>query len=214
MLSLRLFGVPVFIQHWFWITAFLLGGGLAIRGSLDWIPVFVSMVAILVSVIVHELGHALASRALGGAPRVILHGLGGLTYLGRRDFGRLESIGVSLAGPLAGFALALLAWALGTWAAELSPVAGLWTQRLVWIGVFWNLFNLLPILPMDGGQILREGLGPRHGRLASGVGAAVGAILAVVSGLAGMYLAAILLAFMAVGNARGTIQMEGGVRRE
>ena len=69
---------------------------------------------VFVSILFHELGHAFAARAVGAeAIGIELQSMGGLTaYRPRRSLSRLEQIGVSLAGPFAGFALGTAAFLL------------------------------------------------------------------------------------------------------
>src|SRR5882762_3079028 len=67
---------------------------------------------VFVSVLVHELGHALVGKAFGLTPEITLHGMGGTTsWRDGRDVGRAKSIAISVAGPFAGFALAALIFA-------------------------------------------------------------------------------------------------------
>lgn len=147
----RLFGVPVRILPMFWVIAFLLGGYGEVGPALAW------MLAVLLSVLVHELGHALLQRAFGGAPSIVLHGFGGVAFAPGVNQSPWRNIFVSLAGPIAGFALAAIAYAV-----DRAP--GVPQERLVllfiahlkWINVAWSVLNLAPIWPLDGGQIARE----------------------------------------------------------
>ena len=185
----RLFGIPVRIHPFFWLVALLI----SIRGQstppgvvLSWI------VAMLVSIIIHELGHAWLQRRYGGQPRIVLHGFGGLAICGDCDRSSRSQILISLAGPGAGFVFAavilLLVGITGhqlgcIWTSWLTresvssyqevayqPVLGFvfyWeaysvqavnqmVKDLLFINILWGLVNLLPIYPLDGGQISRE----------------------------------------------------------
>src|SRR5262245_32925226 len=102
MLKFRLLGIPVLIDWWFWLSAVLLGGGFSARGPEDWVRVAVWTGVIFVSILVHEMGHALAGAHFGARPGIKLHGLGGLTYLPGANFSRGQSIAASAAGPAAG----------------------------------------------------------------------------------------------------------------
>jgi stage IV sporulation protein FB len=83
---------------------------------------------------------------------IVLHGFGGLTSFSKRP-GHGQGILVGLAGPLAGMALGLGALALdpGTTHGMLLSDAVGW---LILVNIFWSLFNLLPMYPLDGGQVL------------------------------------------------------------
>jgi stage IV sporulation protein FB len=101
---------------------------------------------ILGSVLVHEAGHALAVSVFGLGPIAVqLHALGGLTRFAKPG-SSWQSAVVSVAGPVAGLLLAAVCFV----ASPVSPfLAG-----LAIVNVFLNLFNLLPILPLDGGMLL------------------------------------------------------------
>jgi len=93
------------IHPFFWIVALLLGisGG----GKSPPAEVLGWMVALLVSILIHELGHAIAQRHYGGRPRIILYGMGGMAVCDDCDRSPKSQILISLAGPCAGFLLAI-----------------------------------------------------------------------------------------------------------
>jgi stage IV sporulation protein FB len=105
-LHFRLFGIPVRIHPWFWlITAFL-----GLQGTSTPPMEFVSWVlVVLVSILVHELGHAFMQRHYGGRPRIVLHGMGGLAIAEGHERSTTAQVLIALAGPLAGFAFAFAA---------------------------------------------------------------------------------------------------------
>lgn len=113
--------------------------------------------AILVSLLVHEFGHVLAVRRLLKAPSiVILWMLGGLCiYRGTPRPGHQAAI--SLMGPAFSFALGGLSFALYLLLPE-PPLLHAFLRMMLWINVVWTCANLLPALPLDGGQALRAGL--------------------------------------------------------
>jgi Zn-dependent protease len=108
----QLFGIPVRIEPWFWLTAFLLGGGMRLgSGStrVDIVWILVWMVVICFSVLVHEFGHALTSRKLsGGRNHIRLWALGGLAYHEGGRETRKARLWTIFMGPGAGFGLFLL----------------------------------------------------------------------------------------------------------
>lgn len=113
------------------------------------------MVLVTVSVLIHELGHAVAFRAYGSDAAIQLHGLGGITT-GRR-LPPARSLVVSLAGPLAGLIILGLP---AVWLSSSGLVNGpTWELVLtygIFINVFWSLVNLLPVLPLDGGNVVHS----------------------------------------------------------
>ena len=160
--SLQLFkfaGVDVFL-HWSW---FVMGAlEISVRrsrySSIAWnVAEYVALFSV---VTLHEFGHALACRQVGGtANRIVLWPLGGVAYIDppARPAATLWSIA---AGPLVNVILAGVSYELTMWAWDsgwklTAPNA----YRLLWSVLAINLgllvFNLLPIYPLDGGQILR-----------------------------------------------------------
>ena len=190
-----LFRIPVSITPFFWIV----GAFLAYRFSfnplddrLDPIKFTSAILAILISVLVHEMGHAMVLRYKFRAyPFIVLHGFGGATMhdrpYGYRTPGRLGRIFISFAGPLAGFVLSAIC--LGIYffsgeAIEQDSHLAFFLKTLFIIGIFWGILNLMPVYPMDGGQIFREiclMVSQRHGMEAStGVSVATAILLAIL----------------------------------
>ena len=187
-LNFSLLGIPVRVHPLFWLVTVLLG-----YQSGDAASVLTWIIAVFVSILVHELGHAVAMRAYGFQPWITLYGLGGLTSYdqsyGSRSAGSgsLGQILISVAGPVAGFLLAavlVLGLVLaghgggiimvGPWGWPIMPyLIAFPNERLAdllndifYISVLWGVVNLLPIYPLDGGQIAREillKLSPRDG---------------------------------------------------
>jgi Zn-dependent protease len=145
---------------------------------------------LLVSVLLHELGHALASRRLGtGVRGITLELLGGYTEMERDAPRPRVEAGVSLAGPVVSFALAAAA---GAGAAALPD--GSAAAHFLWQVAISNaiiaVFNILPGLPLDGGRVLHAliwaATGDRHrGRLVAGY---AGIVLAVAVTAAAVWL--------------------------
>jgi stage IV sporulation protein FB len=160
----RIAGIPIRIEWSFWLIAVFLGYG-AREGWL-----LVAWVAIvLVSILVHELGHAFALRVYHQQPRVVLHAFGGLTYGSTPYRSRTQSVVVSAAGPLAAFLLLGLPAAL-----YLDPIWEItdfnrWVivGDIAWVNIAWSIVNLLPILPLDGGNIAATLFGRQTARLLS-----------------------------------------------
>mgnify|MGYP003768063359 CR=1 FL=1 len=138
-------------------------------------------VFLIVSVLVHEVSHAIAAKAFGGhVDHIALTLWGGHTqYRGGRS-SALASVTISLAGPASNLLLAAVATGLGTLSEPASELGLFW-----WFSARLNLvlavFNLLPGLPMDGGRALESVLGAltRDRRLGTRVTAWIGRAIAV-----------------------------------
>jgi Zn-dependent protease len=155
----RLAGVDVFL-HWSWflVAVFEINSRAGRYSSITWN--ILEYLALFLIVLMHEFGHALACRQVGGiADHIVLWPLGGVAYVNPppRPGATLWSIA---AGPLVNVALipvfgGLLAAASSAGWASTNPNA---VQLLFMVGQInrWLLiFNILPIFPLDGGQILR-----------------------------------------------------------
>ena len=182
----RAFGVNVYL-HWSWF--FVAAIQIQYRRIFDsawWhLLMYVSLFGI---VLLHEFGHALACRSVGGvANRIVLWPLGGVAYVQPppRPGAVLWSI---VAGPLVNVVLVpltLLIWIVAqVYAPSMSEDAMQYFQYIVIINAGLLIFNMLPIYPLDGGQTLQALLWFVIGRSKSlAITAAVGMGAAVVVGV-------------------------------
>lgn len=146
----RLAGIPVRIEPAFLLVLVLLGL------PQPWFHVATWVVVASVSVLLHELGHAVAFRAYGVSPSITLHGLGGLTS-GSGDLTSRQRIVVSLAGPFSAlFLFGVPAVLLARAGVADSGDARVVLYQVIWINVGWSLLNLVPVLPLDGGQVFLD----------------------------------------------------------
>jgi Zn-dependent protease len=156
-LRFRIFGVPVSVNPWFWIGAAILGWNL-MGGHFERLLVWIACV--FVSILIHELGHVWAGWLFGSRAHIVLYTFGGLA-VGSSDVPRRwQRIIVFLAGPaiqLLLFALLLgLVILLAVRRVPLHPLVEVALGFMLEINLFWALFNLLPIWPLDGGRVSRE----------------------------------------------------------
>ncbi len=169
-------------------------------------------VVFFVSIMVHELGHAVAAKAFGLGPiRLVIHGFGGLTSFGVSPTHK-QGVLVSLAGPIAGILLACLSALIGLMLASLggfgfaTPEYGghfllVYTiSMMIQVNIFWSLFNLLPIFPLDGGQVMWHGLAmvmpsAVARRRTKQVSIAISAIVGVAALIAGQIFIALICLF-------------------
>jgi stage IV sporulation protein FB len=155
----RFLGFPCAIGALFWVGTIMMSGiPLDNQDSLKQLAVWVF--AVLVSILVHELGHAIAARRFGCRVTLVkLTMLGGYCSYDREPGNPWRRIGISLAGPGAGFLLAGLVklldltFNLGSRLEGTHELLGSLYFDLIWINLFWGVLNLLPILPLDGGRV-------------------------------------------------------------
>ena len=160
---MRLFragGITVFLHYsWFIVAVIEIQNRTKSYGSLAWNVA--EYLALFVIVLLHEFGHSLACRQVGGqSDQIVLWPLGGIAYVNppQRPGAVLWSIA---AGPLVNVVLAL-AFVLAGFAARslglatMAPNAVRLLQAVSTINLGLLIFNMLPIYPLDGGQILRS----------------------------------------------------------
>ena len=180
-----IFGLPTRIHPLFWILILVLGWSSRAPHGPAALAIWVAVAA--VSVWLHELGHALVARRWGVVFAIHLHGTGGLTRwrpLGASDWRKRAA--VTAGGPAVGMFCTALAWPLmGLWT---SPKMSMAIHDFVYVNAAWTLFNLLPVEPLDGGQILRQLLERSRGVTRDGIMAKVG-VAAAAAAFLGLLLA-------------------------
>ena len=214
-------GIPIRVHPLFWLLTLLLGA------AGDPIQLLIWVLVVFVSIVVHELGHAFAMRYFGQSSHIVLHFAGGLAIPDSVQWGSRwanvalgpnQYILISLAGPVAGFILATLAivgvllagGSVGTtWLFGLIPlplnaalpfggrILDILVAILLWVNIFWGLINLLPVFPLDGGNVARNILvqyDPVNGvRKSLWVSVITGGLIAL---LALVFLRSIYMAFL------------------
>lgn len=214
-------GIPVRVHPLFWVIALLFASG-----TNNLLSIVFWIVGIFISILIHELGHAFAFRRYGQDSYIVLHFAGGLTVPETVAFGTNyarvsttpnQQIIISLAGPFAGFFLAAAVLVIGLslgGAVTFTTLLGFipfpllllpasfgalssFFMVLLWINIFWGLINLVPVFPLDGGQVTRNILiqrDPWNGtRTSLWVSVIAGGLMAVVGFLA---LGSIYMAFL------------------
>ena len=187
MLRFTLFGIPIEVEPWFWLVMAFIGGGMDALGGNSpgaYMGVVLFMMAGFISILVHELGHALTGRRFGGGSVWIrLWAFGGLAYQQGGRFDRRGRCAMILAGPGAGLLLAVLSIALVfvifpfpealarlniylrytivphevmlRYFPDDKPIYA-FLNALIWVNVWWSFLNLLPVYPLDGGQFMDQ----------------------------------------------------------
>lgn len=183
MIRFSLFGIPIEIQPFFWVTTALLGGAIGANSPQAILAVILFIAAAFVSILIHELGHATVGLKLGGGHASIqLTAFGGLATSQGSRLNRDQRFWMVAAGPGAGFVLLIIVIAalclrfsngdvmnyistvlFGTrpvfQSVELftflreNPFSHLFIRHLIWINFWWGIINLLPVMPLDGGLI-------------------------------------------------------------
>jgi Zn-dependent protease len=208
--SLRLgqwFGIGVFVHPTFWLLPlFVLFSSAANYGphyaALDLAVLF----AAFGCVALHEFGHALAARWYGIRTRdITLYPIGGVARLENMPERPWPEIVVALAGPAVNVAIAagiltlFLVSGVGVGSAlAAGPSAEAFWARLLATNIILVLFNLIPAFPMDGGRVVRAVVSWFTDRVtATEIAAGLGAVMAVLMGLFGLFTGSFMLVILA-----------------
>ncbi|MFU8859733.1 MAG: site-2 protease family protein [Cyclonatronaceae bacterium] len=116
----------------------------------------VSTLLLILSIIVHELGHAIAARKLNvPIERIHLFLFGGMAELRHRPLRPSDELLIALSGPVASLVLALLLWPLMLLVKPYFFVEFHVIQFILYVNLLLALFNMIPVYPLDGGRALR-----------------------------------------------------------
>jgi len=215
----RLFGIPVRLHFTFvLLLIFLVFIGIGDRQSGAATAVYI--LALFGSVLLHELGHALAAKQYKiRTLEIVMFPIGGVARLERMPKARQE-FWIAIAGPLVNvlIAAALLLWVsrtgeLAPWEMLRDPTDANLAQRVAFGNMLLFGFNLLPAYPMDGGRVLRSLIALRKPEdQATQIAAAAGRALAIAMGLLGLLSGQFMLIFIALFVYLGASQ-EGALAR-
>jgi Zn-dependent protease len=207
---MKIFGIPVKIDPSFLFVCALLAYSRISQPILliEW------LIVIFASILIHELGHALVVRSFGLSPQILFYSMGGLTsWIDEKGVSHAKRVAISLAGPFAGFLFGGIVF--------LSEYAfpGLFADRfgkqtyfdLMFVNFGWGIFNLLPILPLDGGNVAYSIEQMVTKRPSGVITRALSLLIAVGVGLWALSIEGwwivILMAIFALNNGRALFQL-------
>lgn len=161
----KLFGIPFYVHpSWFLVLGlmtFSYGGYLTgifpgLGGPLPWVLGFVAALLLFASVLAHELGHSFVAISQGIEVKAItLFLFGGLASLEKESKTPAEAFWVAIAGPVVSIVIFGLLSAVSVTTGISGPLAAL-LAMVAYINLVLALFNLIPGLPLDGGNILKS----------------------------------------------------------
>jgi Zn-dependent protease len=197
----RIAGIPVILAYsWFVIAAFtvIVYGPVLLQrnpafGITAYYVAFAYALLLLISVLVHELAHALTAKIYGWpTQKIVLNLWGGHTQFENFTATPARSVIVALAGPAANLVLAGGAWLVLS-GSSLGMVADTLTNIFMWANFVIGIFNVLPGLPLDGGRIVESAVWKATGSQAKGTVAAGWAGRVIVVALGCWFIALPLL---------------------
>jgi len=193
----RLFGIPIRV-HWT-MLALVLVFVIFARDAQMALQMVALTGLVLVSVVLHELGHALVARRFGLETRqILLMPLNGAAVLDGRPARWSHDFWIAFAGPLTSLAFAGLGLGLGLFIGD-EPGQGNVLRDFGLFNLYIGAFNLVPAFPLDGGRMLRAGLERAlDARRATRIAALVGRALALAAFVWGAWTGHIVVAFAAM----------------
>ncbi|NQW99457.1 site-2 protease family protein [bacterium] len=180
MIRFSLFGIPIEIQPFFWITLVIIGGVEGVDTAAGMMRIGLFVLAGFISVLIHELGHALTARSFGAHSAITLQAFGGYAAYSGVRLNRWQSFLVTAAGPGIQILLGLGVLLLMRTLPSLSPEGFYFLRILTWISFAWAILNLLPVVPLDGGQMLNAALGPARIKITLWVSILVASVSALL----------------------------------
>jgi Zn-dependent protease/CBS domain-containing protein len=194
------FGIPLYLDpSWFFIVAFftyLYGAAWqstpwGATGT-AWIAGFVMALLLFASVLLHELGHSLVARSQGiNVNSITLFLFGGIASIDQESKTPLQAFQVAIAGPAVSFILFVFLSIIGVVFPLAAPAEAVLAQ-LAGLNFVLALFNMIPGLPLDGGQVLKAAIWKATGsrlkgvRWAARIGQALG-WFAMILGIGAMF---------------------------
>lgn len=150
-------GVEVFLSFWY---GFLMAmvvffwpmmGGITMATGVLW------ALAITISLLVHDFGHAFMAKRYKLGPTIVLQAFGGFCLTSQEARTDGDDARVLLAGPFTGLlfaGLTALLFIIAPGVVAFSPVTATFFGAILWVSLIWSLANLfLPIYPLDGGRL-------------------------------------------------------------
>jgi Zn-dependent protease len=153
------------------VALFVVAAAPGIAGGAGRMACYAALV--FLTLIVHELGHALCALAFGSRALITLHVLGGHTAIEPR-LSRGRDVIAMLLGPVASIAFGSLLVAVRS---HIPEHQGL--DLAAYVSLAWGVVNLLPVLPFDGGRVLLTLVGEKHRSSALLISGALAAVIAV-----------------------------------
>lgn len=180
--------IPISIHPFFWVIAVLIGW----LNSPSFLGIILWVFIILISVLFHELGHALTAKLFGLHPRIDLIAMGGVTQYEGKNLKFYKQFLIVLNGPVFGILLFLLS-SLILYLDIFKNIYILSFFKITQVvNLFWTIINLLPVLPLDGGQLLRiilEGIfGIKGFKISLFIGTLIALLLSVFFFIRGAFL--------------------------
>ncbi|MFP5332102.1 MAG: metalloprotease [Acidimicrobiia bacterium] len=206
-----IFGIPIHIRPSFWLVAAIIFPFqlTILRRPESWPFLAAWLVVVAVSVVAHELGHALTARRYGADVDMTLYALGGFTrWATRQPLSPWKRVVVAAAGSTVGFVLGGLVYLAveNGVVSDGARVLGFALESFWQVNVLWGILNWLPVRPLDGGHIFLGTMQALFGRTGERIADVVFPVVTVAGGLfaysRGFVIAALFAVFILMDEMR------------
>lgn len=195
-------GIPIKVHFSFFLFLLWIGFDefLALGDPLQEV---IFVIAVFCTILLHELGHALAALRFGIQTNdITLYPFGGIATLRptREALTPNRELIIAIAGPLVNFAIAALTYLAIRYIGVLTILGGtIFWERFLYTNLFLGVFNLVPAYPMDGGRVLRATLSIFIGRTkATRISVRVAQVISLIFGLLAVFYGQAMLAVISV----------------
>ncbi|MGJ8671853.1 metalloprotease [Rubritalea sp.] len=210
MIEFKLFGIPVRVMPIFWITLGLIGLiGSDIQDGNGLLEIALFVLAGFFSILIHEMGHALMIKKYKLPTQVVLASFGGYAMYPAGVLNRLQSFLVTAAGPglqILGGLVVLIALKF----VELpNSMILIFFDDFLWVSFAWAILNCLPILPLDGGQMLSAIMGPKRSSAVYLISVIIAGVMAALALKIGAIFGVLFMGMFAWQNFKAWQQSKG-----
>ncbi len=201
MIEFTLFKIPVRVEASFWLFMGLLGFMINSDSQSDLIlTIAIFIMVAFVSILIHEMGHALMIRKYKLPTQIVLTSFGGYATHPVGHLDRLQSFLVTLAGPLVQFVFGLTIFLVFKNTPMPNPLMATFVNYMSGMSIIWAVFNCLPILPLDGGRMLESAMGPRRIKLTLIISMITAVIIAIIGMVNGAIFVTVFMTMFAWQN--------------
>ena len=202
MLEFTLFRIPIRVEPVFWITLGLIGfmSSQGLPGDAMLLGTALFVMAGFISILIHELGHALMIKKYKLPTEIVLSSFGGYATHPAGILTRMQSFLVTLAGPAIQLAFGFTVFFIASNVKLPNSMITMFIGNLIWVSVAWAILNCVPVLPLDGGRMLEAVLGPSKIKLTITISMLVAVTACVFGFLKGQPFLGVFMAMFAFQN--------------
>jgi stage IV sporulation protein FB len=204
MVEFTLFKIPIRVEPVFWISLCLIGylGNMNSDMASDVMimDILLFVMAGFISILIHELGHALMVKKYKLPTEIVLSSFGGYATYPIGILTRLQSFLVTLAGPLIQFVFGIALFFLLPYLHLPESMIEQFFSYLIGVSLIWSVLNCVPVIPLDGGRMMEAILGPCRIKTTLMISMLVAITICIIGFTYGLHIMGIFMAMYAFQN--------------